>query len=274
MKNFFTNRVRVVLVVAVLVAVAAGVAAMLVPEGTIFQRVVATAMTPVESGAAALTRKAELIYDYLFKFEALQAENDALKEKIASMETDVGEAQAIQRENDRLTTLLGLVETHPDYSLVSAYVTGWDSSNWKPSCTIAKGESDGIALGMCAISHSGQVVGVVTAIGLNWSEITTILDPSLEISATITSSGYTGVVQGSYSYDGSLLMNYLPTEAVLKNTDLVVTAGSMLYPKGLTLGSIIDGGMDQSGIGKYAVLEPGVDFDGLEQVFIITDYVS
>lgn len=274
MRKFFTNRVRVILVVALLLAIATGVANMIMPEGTLVQRTFSAVMVPLESGVAALTRSAEQIYDYLFKYEALQAENAALKQKIATMETDVGQAQTIARENERLTTLLGLAEAHEDYVLVSAYVTGWDSSNWKPSCTIAKGESDGIGMGMCAISHDGQVVGVVTAIGSNWAEITTILDPSLEISATITSSGYTGVVQGSYTYDGSLRMNYLPTEAVLKNTDLVVTAGSMLYPKGLSLGTIIDGAMDASGIGKYAVLEPGVDFDGLEQVFVITDYTS
>lgn len=272
MHKFFTTRIKVILVVAVLLAIGTGVANLVMPEGTIVQQVVTTLVTPLESGVAALTRRAEQIYDYLFQYEALQAENMALQEKIASMETDIGQAQSIQRENERLTTLLDLVEAHSDYDLVSAYVTSWDNSNWKPSCTIAKGEKDGLELGMCAISHSGQVVGVITAMGTNWAEITTILDPSLEISASITSSGYTGVVQGSYSYDGSLRMNYLPSEAVLKNTDLVVTAGSMLYPKGLTLGTIIDGGMDQSGIGKYAVLDPGADFDQLEQVFIITEY--
>ncbi len=274
MKKFFTNRLRVILVAALILALVVGVGNLLVPEGTMVRQISNTLMVPLESGVAALTRQAEQIYDYLFQFEALEAENLALKEKIASMETNVGQAQALQRENERLTSLLGLVEQHSDYKLVSAYVTSWDSSNWKPSCTVAKGEKDGIELGMCAISHTGHVVGVVTAVGYNWAEITTILDPSLEISAAITSSGYTGVVQGSYTYDGSLRMNYLPSEAVLKNTDLVVTAGSMLYPKGLTLGTIIDGSMDASGIGKYAVLSPGVDFDELEQIFIITEYTS
>lgn len=274
MRKFFTSKGKTIVVLAVLLAIATVVTGLLIPSGTFGQKVTGAIMSPIQSGFASLGRGVEQIYDYLFKYESLQAENTALKEKIAQMEVDDSQAQAIARENERLTALLDLQAEHDDYQLLSAYVTAWDSSNWKPSCTIAKGTVDGLELGMCAVSHTGQVVGVISEIGLNWATITTILDPSLEISATITSSGYAGVVRGSYDFDGSLEMNYLPSDAVVKNTDLVVTSGSLLYPKGLVLGRIVDGGMDASGIGKFAILEPLADFDTLEQIFVITEYAE
>ena len=91
---------------------------------------------------------------------------------------------------------------------------------------------------MCAVTENGQVVGLITKVGVNWATITTIMDSSLEISASIASSGYTGVVQGTYLPDGSsiLRMNYLLTDAIIKNDDQVVTTGSTLYPRGLLLG--------------------------------------
>ena len=100
------------------------------------------------------------------------------------------------------------------------------------------------------------------------------MDTSLEISASVASSGYTGVVQGTYLADGTsvLRMNYLPTEAVLKNNDQVVTTGSTLYPRGLLLGYLTDVGLDETGVAKYATLEPSCQIGQLEQIFIITEY--
>ena len=94
------------------------------------------------------------------------------------------------------------------------------------------------------------------------------------ISASIASSGYTGVVQGTYLSDGSsvLRMNYLPTDAILKNDDQVVTTGSTLYPRGLLLGYITNASLDETGVAKYATLEPSCDLGKLEQIAIITQY--
>ena len=67
-------------------------------------------------------------------------------------------------------------------------------------------------------------------------------------------------------------MKYLPSEAVLRNNDQVVTTGSTVYPKDLVLGYVEDAGYDETGVAKYALLTPAADFDNLEQVFVVTDY--
>jgi rod shape-determining protein MreC len=67
-------------------------------------------------------------------------------------------------------------------------------------------------------------------------------------------------------------MEYLPTAAVLRNNDKVVTAGSTVYPRNLILGYVVDAGFEETGIAKYAMLQPAVDISQLEQIFIITDY--
>lgn len=96
----------------------------------------------------------------------------------------------------------------------------------------------------------------------------------VEISASIASSGYTGVVQGTFLEDGTeiLRMNYLLTDAIVKNNDQVVTTGSTLYPRGLLLGYITNASLDETGVAKYATLEPSCDLGKLEQIAIITQY--
>ena len=192
------------------------------------------------------------------------------------MEDEVRTADALQRENERLRQLLELTQEHEDYSLVSAYIVSWDSSNWRNTFTIGKGANSGIEENMCVITEQGQVVGLVTEVGSTWATVTTVLDASLQISATLSSSGYNGIVQGVYQRDGSdrLRMDYLSTDAVIRNNDQVVTTGSTLYPRGLILGYVVDAGLDGTGVGKYALIDPAADLDSLEQVFIVTQYVN
>ena len=67
-------------------------------------------------------------------------------------------------------------------------------------------------------------------------------------------------------------MDYLPSSAVIRNNDEVVTSGSTVYPRGLILGNVVDAGFDDTGVAKYALLRPAVELGSLEQVFIVTAY--
>lgn len=265
-----------ILLIAALVAIVVAVSSALVTGAKAGRNFTQSLLAPIESSLSALTRTAERFYNYVFRYESLEAENAYLKERIATMEDEIRSIDTLQRENERLRSVSNLLQEHEDYNLLSAYIIGWDSSNWRNTFDIGKGTNSGITEGMCAISEQGQVVGIVTDCGSNWATITTILDSSLQISATLSSSGYNGIVQGAYKTDkeNQLRMDYLSTEAVIRNNDQVVSTGSTLYPRGLILGYIVDAGLDGTGVAKYAVIEPAADFDALEQVFIITDYVN
>ena len=129
---------------------------------------------------------------------------------------------------------------------------------------------------MCAITATGEVVGLVTEAGPNYAVVKTVLDSTLEISATIASSGHNGMVSGGYidGHETFLKMEYLPSSAVIRNKEQVVTSGSTVYPKGLILGNVVDAGFEETGVAKFAVLDPAADISSLEQVFIITQYTT
>lgn len=273
-KKLFTSKIKTLLVAAVALAIVTTVIAAVAGGTTLGENVVGTLLQPLRSGMAAIDRQATRIYNYIFSYEALEAENAALKEQILQMQADVRTAQELQRENLRYQQLLKLADQHEDYRFEPAYIISWNASSWRSSFTIGKGSNHGLEAGMCAITENGQVVGLITDVGANWATVTTILDNGLEISASVAASGYTGVVQGTYqSEDTRLLrMTYLTNDAVLKNGDQVVTTGSTQYPKGLLLGSITNVSMDETGVAKFASLQASCDLEDLEQVFVITDY--
>ena len=192
------------------------------------------------------------------------------------MADEARQADSYQRENERLREALDLTTSREDFALVDAYIISWSSNDWTNTFTINRGADSGIEAGMCAITANGEVVGLVTEAGPNYATVKTVLDSSLEISATIASSGYNGMVVGGYE-DGRkdlLRMDYLPSSAVIRNNDQVVTSGSTIYPRNLILGYVIDAGFDDTGVAKFAVLEPAADIGSLEQVFIITAYTT
>ena len=273
MRYLFTKKVKIVLIVAVLLTAGLAVAANLLGT-TVGDVVVQTVLAPLRAGASALTVQAEKIYDYIFKYEQLAAENAALREELAQIQEDTRDAASIKRENDRLYELLELKKEHEDYEIVDAYIISWDSNDWSYAFTVNRGTNSGIRTGMCAITESGAVVGVVSEVGSNYAVITSVLDASLDISAIIASSGSPGIVRGAYGTGqlGMLRMDYLPSAAVVRNNDQVVTAGSTVYPRNLILGNIVDWDINDNGMAKYAILKPAADFDSLEQVFIITNF--
>ena len=273
MRHYFSPKIRVIMVVAVLMAALLAVVNSLTGIN-VGEVMVQSILTPLRTGVSELKDQAEQIYSYMFNYEALQAENAALKEKIAQMEDNARVADSVSRENDRLRALLDLLDAHEDYELVDAYIIAWGSNDWTNTLTINRGANLGIEEGMCAITANGEVVGLVIEVGANYAVIKTVLDSSLGISATIASSGYNGMVQGNYTEGNEdlLRMNYLPSSAVIRNNDQVVTSGSTTYPRDLILGYVVDAGFADTGIAKFALLRPAADIDTLEQVFILTDY--
>ncbi len=273
MKHLFTGKVRLVLVLALVIAIVLGVTSGLTKKnipGMLVQGV----LTPLRSGVRVLTAQAEKLYDYIFAFEALKAENAALKEQLAKLQEEGIMADALQRENESLRQLLELKAAHEDFELVDAYVISRSSQDWNSTITIDRGSSAGIQPGMCAITASGEVVGLVSEVGSNYAVIKTVLDSSLRIGATIASTGYSGMVTGGYAHQQKdmLWMEYLPSSAIIRNNDQVVTSGSTMYPRNLILGYVVDAGFSDSGVAKYAVLRPAADIARLEQIFILTDY--
>ena len=275
MKHLST-RVRIVIILAVVLAAGLGVLSSASGQ-SVPDMVVQAIMTPIKGAANALTKQAEQYYSYMFRYEALAAENEALKEQIAQMEDQARQAAAVARENERLRQHLNLKIAHEDYETVDANIISWSSTDWTNYITISRGQNAGIEPDMCAITATGQVVGLVTEVGPNYAVVKTVLDSTLEISCIISSSGYNGMVKGGYyGYNAMnhLIMDYLPSSAIIRNKDEVVTSGSTVYPRGLIVGHIVDAGFDDTGVAKYAVLDPAAEISALEQVFIITNYTT
>ena len=84
-----------------------------------------------------------------------------------------------------------------------------------------------------------------------------------------------GLAVGDFSLmrENRLRLDYLPADCQLLGGDLVVTSGlGGYYPSGLSVGTVEEVQLSDSGAASYAVLEPAADFDSLVEVFVIKSF--
>lgn len=241
----------------------------------IFTRSFQSAAAPVEKLFYACAVKLERLNAALRDYDALMAENEALKARIAEMETEVRQSQGANAENDRLRQLLELKRSHTDYELLDASIISWGSSNWSSTFDLDKGSFSGVEAGDCVITASGFVVGVVTETGLYSCSVRTLVDPRSAMGATVHSTGLTAVAEGDFSLltENRLKLTYVFENSVLELGDTVLTSGAGgVYPAGLVIGKISGIGSEEGGYGQYGIVTPSAELENLSQVFLILEY--
>ena len=121
-------------------------------------------------------RSAELV-----QIRTLLDENARLKEEIAALTEENTLLQQDKYELISLRELVSLSEQYGEYKKVAARIIGRDSGNWFSAFTIDKGEDDGLAVNMNVIAGGG-LVGRITAVGPNWSKVTSIISDNSNVS--------------------------------------------------------------------------------------------
>lgn len=276
MKDFFRNNGLLILIIAVLLAAITAVgtyALQGVPSP--LGNVLGVLTTPVRNGISSLAGWVEGIYNYSFRYDELQAENERLKQELADVQSELLEAQAAIKENKRLREFLGIRQKRRDFVVESATVTARSSSNWASTLTLSKGTDQGVAAGNCVVDTAGNLVGIIDQAGVNWSTMITLVDANLEMGAFIARTESAAILEGDFALmaDGKLKLTYLPENTELITGDLVLTSSmGGNYPSGLVVGTIESIHTDASGMSRYAIITPATDLDSLIQVMIIKEF--
>ena len=275
MKRFFTNKGIWLLAAAATVAVILCVLSA-VSSGTGFlPNAVGVITSPFRKAASSVTSWVKNAGDRFDSVEALQEENDELRLQIADLEDQLRRAESASRENERLRQLLGLREQRRDFTFESAYITERPTTNWSSSFVLGKGTDFGISIGNCVVDARGNLVGVISDAGLNWSRMSSLLDTDCQFGASVFRTGDLGITGGDLTLmlENQLKLNYLPNNIHLLHGDLIVTSGlGGYYPSGLVIGTVDQILTDDSGMTQYATIIPKTDLSSLEEVFVITDF--
>ena len=274
MKQFFRQNGILIVIIAVLLAAIIGVCSAIFGMSPL-SNVLGVLSTPFRAGVDAVASWVDDRYNYAFRYDELLAENESLRQQVADLQEEIRAAQDANRQNELYRELLNLAERRADFDLEDATVTVRATSNWSSTLTINKGSSVDVAVGDCVVDQYGNLVGVITEVGYNWSTLATVVDPSTEIGGRIPRTDDEAVLEGDFTLmgEGRLKLSYLPENTVPISGDQVTTSGlGDQYPAGLVVGTIESIHTEASGLTRYAVVEPAADLENIKYVFVIKSF--
>ncbi len=193
-------------------------------------------------------------------------QNDLLKNQVGLLNGKLHVAYEAYLENLRLKQLLAL-KKDLSYKAIASRVIGRAPDNWSSVIIIDKGKRQGIKSGFVVMGYGGLVGRVIEAYD-NTSKVIQINDPNLGVSGIDQRSRQEGFVSGTLG--NSLFMKYLPKDADIKISDVIITSGlTEVYPKGIVIGTVTEVGDEFSGLSRYAIIKPAVNLSSVEEVLVI-----
>jgi len=233
-------------------------------------------LAPVQTTFSLSVQSLHSIYDTAVSFHELKDENERLVAELSAAQGQRIQLISLQKENDRLRRMLEFQERSV-FELLPAEVIARDPSRWFGAITINRGFLDGVTREDPVITDRG-LVGMVSAVSPNSSQIILITDPRLAVSVMVLRSrdhGVVGIVE-SYANDSSVLkMSKLSPDISIQPRDVIISSGlGGIFPEGIAVGRVKEITGDQHSLVKQAVIEPAVNFNRLEEVFIITGGVG
>jgi len=244
------------------------------PAGNLLREILA----PLHSGVMCVATGVRDVLASPWQFQKMRQENLTLNAKV----------EELTRENSQLRQkiLAGMryEELEKKFDApeiwkeryIGAVVIDRNPSNWYHTIVVNRGSKDGVKINNPVITNLG-LVGKVVSVTNNTSEVILILDSEGQVSGAVRQSQGSpsfGVVVGDYKRGpvgskGALKMT-VPKDDKVNPGDLVLTSGmGGIYPKDIPIGIVQEVNLESGGLLKTANITPLVQFDRLEEVFVV-----
>ncbi|TGE31927.1 rod shape-determining protein MreC [Desulfosporosinus sp. Sb-LF] len=246
------------------------------PVGGVLQR----ALGPLEKPILQLGNGIRDNTKVLWNFRAVQLQNEALHKQVDQLTGDNIKLKEQVLAGMRYTELdQGQFRspTLDKFEKVGATVINRNPTTWYRTLTLNRGSKDGVVANDPVIGDLG-LVGKIVSVSPTTSEVLMVLDGEGQVSALVrgsTGNATFGIVQGTYKRgsrltpEGNLQMLFRRDDNINAG-DLVLTSGlGGVYPQDVPIGKIKDIQLDPSGLLKTAYIDPLVDFEALEEAYIV-----
>lgn len=210
--------------------------------------------------------------DFFLNFSKVKEENIELTNENIELKNQLLEYEKLKEENERLKEVLNFKDSKNDYNYIGCEIIGYSGESFSSGYIVNRGENDGIQKDMIVVSNKG-LVGKVTATGSNWAIVESILNENIAVSVMVNSTRENaGILKGYVTRSNKSLteITNLSLDSDIKEGDVIVTSGlGQIYPKEIRIGEVVQIETDEIKLTKTAIVEPYVDFQNLEELFVV-----
>ncbi len=201
-----------------------------------------------------------------------QEEIDTLRSENARLSSENARLLTLEDENKRLREYLVFAQTQKSsLQMAEIIARGVAGDSWqnRETATLNQGSDQGIAVGMPIVSSEGVLVGKITAVKNNISEVCFMYSSDCRIAVTVAGQGATlGMAHGDLGL--SVIIELIPQTRTVNENDVIVSSGLEAgMPPGLLVGSVSRVIKEGNELWQQAIVEPATDVDTLRFVAIV-----
>lgn len=236
--------------------------------------VVGYTLVPFQKGITSISMFFKDKADVLVSMKELEKQNQELKKQLDELTIENAILQQEKYELTNLRTLYDLDSKYPEFEKTGARVIMGSSGNWFHSFIIDKGSDDGIEPNMNVMAGSG-LVGRIVEVGPNWSQVTSVIDDTSNVSGMVLSTSDHLIISGDLEMmeEGYIRFSQLmDSDNEVAIGDKVVTSNiSDRYLPGILIGYISYIEDDSNNLTKSGYISPVVDFEHLSEVLVVME---
>ncbi len=205
------------------------------------------------------------IFTDVFNISNLKNENEDLRRTNAEMMLHLSRLREYAIVNEDLKGLLALKDSSK-FPLIPATIVSKSLTKSQGTITLNAGKNQSVKVGMPVITDKG-LVGLVYSIADNYSIARTLTNVDLKVTVKSERTRENAIMK----WNGEqLVMINVPKTFDLKKGDRIVTSEiSSIIPFPLPVGLIYEIGNVEQGIFNEVRVHPFVDFQKIENVFIL-----
>ena len=270
--KFFKNKLAVTIIVLSVAFLSVIVYTVSSQQKDIVSSGVGSVVSPLQKVVYKVNDKIKGSLGFVFNFSKVKQENEDLANKNIELENKLLEYDKLKDENERLREVLNFKNSKNNYDYLGCEIIGYSGGNFTDGYIIDKGEDQGLKKGMVVIANKG-LVGQVTSTGSNWAIVESLINENIAVSVMVNSTRETtGILKGYRDHNNQNLtqVTNLPMDSAIKEGDVILTSGlGQIYPKEVRIGEVISVETDNVKVMKSAIVKPYVDFNKLEELFVV-----
>ena len=235
---------------------------------SIAERAALTMTYPVQKGIDLTFATVSKFFDSYINLVGVNEKNQRLRKDLAHMEHRLSQLEEAGLENLRLHKLLKFKEQHSILAQgIAAHVIGRQTDSLSHILIIDCGSDQNLKVNSPVFTPGG-VIGRIIACGPQSAKVLLLVDQNSACDVIIQRNRIRGTLQGTGS--DFCRMAYLQRTADVKVGDRLITSGlDDIFPKGITVGTVITTARDPNGLSQQIKVKLTFDLNTIEEVFVI-----
>ncbi|MGD0996765.1 MAG: rod shape-determining protein MreC [Thermoleophilia bacterium] len=266
-------RRRIVVAILVVLSVALLTVYFREPSNGPVHRAEASAMhvvAPLQSGASRVIKPFRDGWNWFAELFSAQSQNRALRTQVEQLRAQLAQQLVVQQQDGELKGLLQMRDSAvfpKGARFAQARVIASSTTAWYSTVTINAGTDQGVRVNDAVVNGQG-LVGRVSAVTPDASEVTLITDQDSYVDAMVVPNGAQGLVAGSVT--GDVTLQYVDRSEKVVNGQVVVTSGmeNSIFTRGIPIGQVSAVAQQDVELYQSISVTPYVDFHTLDLVMV------